>query len=42
MQNKQTVEPPVSDHPNAKISGRLRKVVVYKNRTAGGIFREEG
>ena len=24
-----------------RLSGRLRKVVVYKNRTTGGIFREE-
>ena len=24
-----------------RLSGRLREVVVYKNRTTGGIFREE-
>ena len=23
------------------LSGRLREVVVYKNRTTGGLFREE-
>ena len=30
-----TVEPPVSDHPECK------EVVVYKNRTTGGLFWEE-
>ena len=25
-----------------RLSGRLQKVVVYKNRTTGGLFRKEG
>ena len=26
---------------NAKLSGRLREVIAYKNRTTGGLFEEE-
>ena len=34
------VEPPASDHPRCRFSGRLRKVVSYENRTTRGVFRE--
>ena len=35
------VEPPVSDHQKWRLNGRLREAVVYKNRTTGGLSREE-
>ena len=36
-----TIEPPVSDHPKMqRLSGRLREVVVYKNRTTEASSKE--
>ena len=37
-----TVKHPISNHLKMqRLSGRLWELVVYKNRTAGGLFQEE-